>query len=93
MRVTLEPQPVEFIGRQPPARRKRLRDILHEVESGKLYPEPLFDELDGFYKLKIEGYRMIIQHSSGDSGPFFRVVFAERRGVVYELFKQLIGLE
>jgi mRNA-degrading endonuclease RelE of RelBE toxin-antitoxin system len=93
MKVTIEPQPREFIGRQPPAARKRLRELLHAVENGKLYPQPLEDDLDGFYKLKIEGYRMILQHAAGKQGPFFRVVFAERRGVVYEIFKQTIGLE
>lgn len=93
MKITVEQQPRDFIRRQPPAARKRLRDRLHQVEAGKVFPEPLEDELDGFYKLKIEGYRMILQHASGLHGPFFRVVFAEKRSAVYELFKQTIGLE
>ena len=93
MKVTLEPQPREFIGRQPPATHRRLREVLHAVESGKVFPEPLEDELDGFYKLKMEGYRLIIQHTSSADGPFFRVVFIERRSTVYEIFRQLLRLE
>jgi mRNA-degrading endonuclease RelE of RelBE toxin-antitoxin system len=93
MKVTLEPQPREFIRRQPPATRKRLREVLHAVEAGKIHPEPLADELDGFYKLKLAGWRLILQHATGTEGPFFRVVFIERRGVVYEIFRQLLSLE
>ncbi|MGP8202117.1 MAG: hypothetical protein ACLQU4_21765 [Limisphaerales bacterium] len=45
IKVTLEEQPVEFIERQPPQSRKRLRDALHAVEQGAAFPEPLEDEL------------------------------------------------
>ena len=93
MKITLEPQPREFMSRQPPETRKRLREILHNVERGKTLPEPLEDELDGFYKLKAEDHRLVVQHVAGDDGPFFRVVFIERRKVVYEMFRQMAGLE
>jgi mRNA-degrading endonuclease RelE of RelBE toxin-antitoxin system len=93
MKVTLEPQPREFIRRQPPDARRRLREVLHEVERGKLFPEPLRDELDGFYKVKANDHRLIVQHASGDDGPFFRVVFIERRSLVYEMFRQILNLE
>jgi mRNA-degrading endonuclease RelE of RelBE toxin-antitoxin system len=93
MKLTIEPQPRAFIRRQPPATRRHLREILHALERGQSTPEPLEDELDGFYKVKVEGYRLILQYASGDEGPFFRVVFIERRSVVYEMFRQLIGLE
>lgn len=91
--VTLEPQPVEFIKRQPPASRKRLRDALHAVERGALFPEPLEDELEGFYKLKVARFRLILESAAGKAGPRFRVVFAERRKTVYEMFSQILGLE
>jgi len=93
MRVTLEAQPREFIQRQPPEARKRLRESLHAVEHGRLHPEPLEDELNGFYKLKVDRHRFILQAVTGPNGPFFRVVFAERRKVVYEMFSQILGLE
>jgi mRNA-degrading endonuclease RelE of RelBE toxin-antitoxin system len=93
IKVTLEQQPVDFIKRQPPQSRKRLRDALHAVERGSTFPEPLEDKLEGFYKLKVENFRLILQSITGKDGPCFRVVFAERRKAVYEMFSQLLGLE
>lgn len=92
MKITVEPQPREFIGRQAPEARRKLRELLHDVERGKVHPEPLERELDGFYKLKWEDYRLILQHASSADGPFLRVVFAEKRGLVYEIYKGLLGL-
>ena len=93
VRITLEDQPLEFIECQPPESRKRLRDALHAVQRGDAFPEPWEDELEGFYKLKIERYRLILQSVTSKEGPRFRVVFAERRKAVYEMFSQLLGLE
>ena len=91
--VIIEEQPREFIQRQPPETRKQLRDALHAFENGKVFPELLEDELEGFYKLKVNRHRIILQSDAGDSGPRFKIVFAERRKVVYELFSQILGLE
>ena len=93
MRVTIEPQPRAFIRRQPPATRQQLREVIHSIERGKIFPEPLDEELDGFYKVRVENCRLIVQHVAGEAGPFFRVVFIERRSVVYEIFRQIVGLE
>ena len=93
MRVTIEPQPRAFIRRQPPATRQQLREVIHAIERGRIFPEPLEDELEGFYKLRVENCRLIVQHVAGEAGPFFRVVFIERRSVVYEMFRQIVGLE
>jgi mRNA-degrading endonuclease RelE of RelBE toxin-antitoxin system len=93
IKVTIEPQPRQFIQRQPPEVRKRLREAVHAIERGEIFPAPLEDELDGFYKLKVERFRIIIQSVHDAEGPFFRVVFAERRKAVYELFSQILGLE
>jgi mRNA-degrading endonuclease RelE of RelBE toxin-antitoxin system len=93
MKVTVEPQPREFIRRQPPATRQQLREVLQAIERGKIFPEPLDEGLEGFYKVRVENCRLIVQHVAGESGPFFRVVFIERRSVVYEMFRQIIALE
>jgi mRNA-degrading endonuclease RelE of RelBE toxin-antitoxin system len=93
VKITLEQQPLDFIRCQPPENRKRLRDALHAVERGAAFPEPLEDELEGFYKLKVERYRLILQSVASHEGPRFRVIFAERRKVVYEMFSQILGLE
>ena len=72
---------------------QRLRNALHAVEQGAVFPEPLEDELEGFYKVKVESYRLILASGTGKEGPCFRVIFAERRKVVYEMFSQILGLD
>ena len=92
-RVTLDDQPLKFIRQQAPGSRRALREALHAVEAGRRFPEPLEGQLEGFYKLRVAGYRMVLQAVPGGSGPGFRVIFAERRNVVYVLFSQLLGIE
>ena len=92
-KVTLDDQPLEFIRRQPPDVKRTLREALHDVESGQSFPIPLEDELEGFYKIRVGDYRLILQAVAGDSGRGFRVVFAERRKFAYVLFSQIIGLD
>jgi len=91
--VLVEQTAADFIRRQAPETRKRIRTALHGIENGNSFPEPLEDELDGFYKLKVDSYRLILQSEAGPRGPRFKVVFAEQRKFVYEIFSQLIGLE
>ena len=93
IRVTLDDQPLNFIRQLAPDSRRSLREALRAIEAGKRFPEPLEDQLSGFYKVKVAGYRMILQALPASSGPVFRVVFAERRNVVYVLFSQLLGVE
>jgi len=77
--VIIEEQPFAFFRRQPPDARKRLRATIHAIERGDSFPDPLDDELEGFYKLRVENCRLIFKHESGDKAPLFKVVFAERR--------------
>jgi hypothetical protein len=81
------------IRRQSPDARKGLRAAIHAIERGDSFPDPLEDELEGFYKLRAENCRLILKHESGDKSPLLKVVFAERRSVVYEMFRQIVGLE
>ena len=92
-RVTVDDQPLAFIYRQPPATRRRLREALHAIENGTAFPEPLQDDLEGFYKVKVGEFRLLLQADAGELGPGFTVVFAERRATVYVMFSQLLGLQ
>jgi mRNA-degrading endonuclease RelE of RelBE toxin-antitoxin system len=91
-KVSVGQQALDFIGRQPPDAKRALRESLHEVESGKICPIPLEDELEGFYKVRVGAYRLILQSVPGQPGPGFLVVFAERRKFVYVLFAELLNL-
>ena len=88
-KVTLDAQPLDFIRRQPPESKRALREALRDVESGHAFPIPLEDDLEGFYKVRVGDYRLILQSVPGDSGPGFRVLFAERRRFAYVLFNQI----
>lgn len=92
-KVIVEMQVLAFIRRQPPLVRQRLRETLRAIENGEIFPEPLEDELDGFYKVKIDRVRIILQHDTSASGPMLKAVFAENRKVVYQLFSQILGME
>ena len=92
-KVLLAAQALPFIQRQPPATRRQMRAALHAIENGELFPVPLEDDLEGFYKLIVERIRLILQSEPGETGPALKVVFAERHKVVYELFSQILGLE
>jgi mRNA-degrading endonuclease RelE of RelBE toxin-antitoxin system len=70
LKITIEQQPLEFIRRQPPANRKRLREVLRAVERGSVFPDPLEDELEGFYKVRVERYRLILQSVTKCSASF-----------------------
>jgi mRNA-degrading endonuclease RelE of RelBE toxin-antitoxin system len=91
--VLIEAQVLEFFRRQPPLARRKLRAAIHAIEEGKEFPESLEDELDGFYKAKVDDYRLILQSVAGKNGPSFKVVFVERRKVVYKIFSQILGLD
>jgi hypothetical protein len=91
--VIIEAQPLAFMRRQSPDTRKTIRAAMHAIERGESFPEPLEDELEGFYKMRVENVRLILMHETGETAPRFKVVFAERRTVVYEIFRQIAGLE
>jgi mRNA-degrading endonuclease RelE of RelBE toxin-antitoxin system len=91
--VIIEEQPLAFIRRQAPDVRKKLRAAIHGIERGETFPEPLTDELDGFYKVRVENCRLILKDEPGATAPLFKVVFAERRSLVYEMFRQILNLE
>lgn len=93
IRVTLDDQPLNFIRSQAPDARRALRGALHAVENEGLSPVPLEDDLEGFFKVRVGAFRMILQAVADKTGPGFRVVFAERRRMVYVLFSQIIGLD
>jgi mRNA-degrading endonuclease RelE of RelBE toxin-antitoxin system len=93
IKVTLDDQPEEFLRALPPATKRQVRDALHAIERGEASPVALEDDLDGFYKIRVGGLRLIAKHFPDAAGPRYRVIFAERRSVVYVLFKQLLGLE
>lgn len=77
---------VEFLRRQAPDPRKRLRDALRKLEAGKGDIRSLEPPLEEYQRLRVGPYRVIFRHA----GDHVRCVFAERRGIVYEVFSEML---
>ena len=86
MRVRLEAQVVEFIRRQAPEPRRCLRDGLRKLVLGRGDVKGLEPPLEEYQRLRVGPYRIIFR----DAGDHFRCVFAERRGIVYEVFSEML---
>lgn len=86
MKVRLEAQVVEFIRRQAPDPRRRLRDGLRALARGRGDVKGLEAPLEEYQRLRVGPFRLIFRHA----GDHLRVVFAERRGIVYEVFAEML---
>jgi mRNA-degrading endonuclease RelE of RelBE toxin-antitoxin system len=83
MTVRLSPQVAAFIRRLAPEPRRRLRQALRNLEQGKGDIKGLEGPLQDYCRLRVGQYRVVLRY-----GPSQTVdcVFAERRGIVYEVF-------
>lgn len=86
MKVRLEAQVVGFLHRQAPEPRRRLRDALHKLALGRGDVKSLEPPLEEYQRLRVGPYRVIFRNA----GDHLRCVFAERRGIVYEVFSELL---
>lgn len=86
MKVRLEAQVVAFLRRQAPEPRQRLRDALRKLALGEGDVKNLEPPLEEYQRLRIGPYRVIFRNDGDD----VRCVFAERRGLVYEVFSELL---
>ncbi len=85
MKVELETQVLEFVRRLPPDPKKLLRQALRDLERQSGDIEPLEPPLEGFYRLAVAGYRVILSYPKAG---VVRCEFAERRPMVYTLFEE-----
>ena len=87
MRVRVSAQVAEFVRRQAPEPRRRLRGALRALtrEEGDL--KPLEGPLQEYYRLRVGSYRVILHYASSKT---IECIFAERRNVVYEVFAETL---
>jgi mRNA-degrading endonuclease RelE of RelBE toxin-antitoxin system len=88
MKVEIEEQVVRFVAQLAPEPRRALRLALHALEKGKGDTQPLEKPLEGYWRLRIMGYRVIFRHDTIRGENVIRCVFAERRSLIYEMFTQ-----
>jgi len=84
-RVRLTAQVVEFVRTQAPEPRRRLRAALAELASGRGDVRQLEGPLQAYCRLRVGPFRIILSY---ESAKFVDCVFAERRGIVYEVFAE-----
>jgi mRNA interferase RelE/StbE len=88
MKVNISEQVRGFVLCLAPEPRKRLRQALRllEVEKGDI--KALEHELQGFFRLRVRSYRVILAYREEQSAGTIEIdcLFCERRSIVYEVF-------
>jgi len=83
MKVEVSAQVADFVKRLPPDPRRLLRRALRDLEKEKGDIKPLEGPLDGYCRLRVGGYRVVLGYAANGR---LQCVFAERRSIVYEVF-------
>ncbi len=86
MKISASEQVAEWLSRLAPEPKRRVRAALKNFETWRGEISPLHGELEGFYRLRIGGYRVAFQVMPRR---MIRLEYADTRDVVYEVFRQL----
>ena len=86
MKISASEQVAEWLSRLAPEPKRRVRAALKGLETRRGDIAPLHGELEGFYRLRIGGYRIVFRVMRRQS---IRLEYADTRDVVYEVFRQL----
>lgn len=86
-RVRLAPQVVDFVRSQAPGPRHQLRQSLRELAAEKGDIRPLEGPLQDYCRLRVGPFRIILRYATAKT---IECVFAERRGIVYEIFAEAL---
>lgn len=90
MKVELEQQVLDFVRRCAPVPRKALRTALRALEHERGDIKTLEGALQGYFRLRVQGYRVIFRYTTHRGHALIRCVFAERRSLIYEIFERLV---
>lgn len=92
MKVEISPQVADFIRKQPPEPRKKLKNALRSLAGEKGDIKPLEGSLENYHRLRVGGYRIIFAYHIRAGKRRIRCLFAERRNIVYEFFAEMLRL-
>jgi len=90
VKVELEQQVVDFIRSLPPEPRRLLKRSLKNLEKEEGDIRALEGDLEGFYRLRVLRYRIILFYQVPSERRTIRCVYAAPRNIVYEVFAQHI---
>ncbi len=79
-----------FISGLAPEPKRKLRTGIRglAVDEGDI--RPLVDELKGYHRLRVADFRVIYREAFENGRPVRKCLFAERRDVVYEIFRRMV---
>ena len=86
MKISASEQVAEWLSRLAPEPKRRVRVALKGLETWRGDIAPLHGELEGFYRLRIGGYRVVFRVVPRQ---MIRLEYADTRDVAYEVFRQL----
>ncbi len=86
MRILASDQVTRWLRNLPPESKRRVRAAFRRLERWQGDIKPLRGELEGFYRLRVGGYRIVCRMVSKS---LVQLEYADTRDVVYEAFRQL----
>ena len=86
MKISASDQVAGWLSGLPPDPKRRMRAALRGLEDWQGDIKALRGELEGFYRLRVGGYRIVYRVMEGE---VIRLDYADTRDVVYEAFRQL----
>jgi mRNA-degrading endonuclease RelE of RelBE toxin-antitoxin system len=86
MKILASDQVARWLRNLPPEPKQRVRAALKRLEHWQGDIKPLQGELEDFYRLRVDGYRIVCRMISRS---VVQLEYADIRDVVYEAFRQL----
>ena len=86
MKILASDQVAKWLRNSPPEPKQRVRAAFRRLERWQGDIKPLRGELEGFYRLRVGGYRIVCRMVSKS---LVHLEYADTRDVVYEAFRQL----
>ena len=86
MKISASNQVASWLSGVPPDPKRRMRAALRGLEDWQGDIKALRGELEGFYRLRVGGYRIVYRVLEGE---VIRLDYADTRDVVYEAFRPL----
>jgi mRNA-degrading endonuclease RelE of RelBE toxin-antitoxin system len=79
-----------FVSSLAPDAKKKLRAGIRALADDRGDIKPLVDELLGYHRVRVSDFRVIYREAFEKGVPVRKCLFAERRDVVYELFRHMV---
>ena len=79
-----------FTSSLAPEPRRKLRLAIRRLAEDRGDIKPLVDELTGYNRLKVGHFRVVYREAFEKGVPVRKCLFAERRDVIYEVFRQMV---